>query len=227
MRTSSSVIAGIAVAAAAGLGIMVTWLYTNTSYAIGNIENLVIELRSSGCLGDCHAHSIVVLGDGTAIHQEHHNGETIEYVSSIPEDELRQLVNKFYGIGFFSLKDEYGCNAFDIQTTSISFRVSEYAGDRSKSVCIGLGPIPDGLQDLQDQINNMPAEFPPYCSGQDCPPETVEKANAVFEKNEDIDLDLSDSPTDSRPFETYSDQDATGIFKETDNDTRIEVEYNE
>jgi hypothetical protein len=120
-----------------------------------DISDVVITLERGPCFGACPVYKLTVYGDGRVVY------EGIRFVgvegtrtASISEEKVRQLVNEFQKIGYFSLDDEYiDTDATDLPSaiTSITIAgkaktVAHYHGDFS---------APEELTALEDKIDEI------------------------------------------------------------------------
>ncbi|HJY10692.1 MAG TPA: DUF6438 domain-containing protein, partial [Nitrososphaeraceae archaeon] len=75
---------------------------------ISDLSNITIGMERNMCMGTCPVYSLEIFGNGTLVY----NGErfvnvTGRQISSIPEDEVKELVEEFYKINYFSLNDTF------------------------------------------------------------------------------------------------------------------------
>ena len=120
-----------------------------------DISDVVITLERGPCFGACPAYKLTVYGDGRVVY------EGIRFVAvegtrtaTIGKDKVRQLINEFQAIDYFSLDDEYThADATDLPsaTTSITIHgqtktIAHYHGDFS---------APEELTALEDEIDEI------------------------------------------------------------------------
>lgn len=117
----------------------------------GDIEDVVITLERTRCFGACPAYSVTVYGDGTVVY------EGVDFVkvegtrtAQIPQEKVKELVDEFYEIGFFELRDRYEQQVSDLpsQTTSITI-------DGSTKTVFRYGFEPEKLAALEDRIDEV------------------------------------------------------------------------
>jgi hypothetical protein len=116
----------------------------------------IITLTQPNCTmtsSDCHTMGITVLGNGTVIYTKRDWGtdETVRKTAQISESQVRQLVQAFLDVDYFSLSDNYDgydWSDSDSATTSITF------ADRRKSIFCYYGDLsaPPELRELEEMI---------------------------------------------------------------------------
>ncbi len=115
-------------------------------------DDISIKLERTPCFGACPIYQLIINGDGTVVY----NGTRFVQVvgtakTTIPREQVKELVAAFDRSNFFSLKDYTTANITDAPSaiTSITVRgqtktVRHYQGDRS---------APQALTDLETQID--------------------------------------------------------------------------
>ena len=120
-----------------------------------DVSDVVITLQRGPCFGACPVYKLTVYGDGRVVYQGiRFVGVEGTRTAIINEDKIRQLVNEFHAIDYFSLDDEYlDADATDLPsaTTSITLNgqtktVAHYHGDFS---------APEELTTLEDKIDEI------------------------------------------------------------------------
>ncbi|AIC14189.1 DUF6438 domain-containing protein [Nitrososphaera viennensis] len=146
--SSSAVAGGIVVGVAF---VVVFSMFSIPSGFEGNIEDVTISLERTPCFGFCPDYTVTVFGNGTVVYE----GRNFVYAkgeqrAQIAQSDVKELVDEFYRVGFFSMKDRYEAQVTDLpsQTTSIT------AGDATKSV-YRYGPEPQRLVMLEDKIDEV------------------------------------------------------------------------
>jgi hypothetical protein len=113
---------------------------------VGRVE---IQLKRTPCYGSCPAYTVHLFGDGRV----EYRGD--RYVSilgvrsyRIDPSAVSELTKKFYEKGFFNFCTSYRWKATDQATdeTTIHF------GNIAKTVSVYGGKAPEGLEELQNQI---------------------------------------------------------------------------
>jgi hypothetical protein len=118
----------------------------------GNIENVTISLERTACFGFCPDYAVTVFGNGTVAYDGHNFVKVVgKHSTQIPQSDVKELVNEFYKVGFFSMNDRYEQQVTDLpsQTTSITID-----GNTTKSV-YRYGTEPRGLVMLEDKIDEV------------------------------------------------------------------------
>jgi hypothetical protein len=138
---------------------------------IDDLSNVTIGMERNMCMGTCPVYSLEIFGNGTVVY----NGErfvnvTGKQISSIPEDEVKEVVEQFYNINYFSLNDTFDKVVKTDQPTVIT---SISINGTFKSVFDNLGAIaPEGLRVLEnkiDEITNSSKWIEPYVHQQGAP----------------------------------------------------------
>ena len=120
-----------------------------------DLQSVVITLERTACYGYCPVYKLTVYGDGRIIY------EGTKYVkivgtrtASISDDQIKQLIDEFRKIDYFSLKDSYQhLDATDMPgvITSLTIdgqkkTVNHYHGDLS---------APKSLTNLENAIDHI------------------------------------------------------------------------
>lgn len=72
------------------------------------LEDVTIELERTGCYGTCPAYRLVIRGSGQCTYSGiHHVHQTGEVGFSLDQKVVVELLNEFYAIDFFRLRDQY------------------------------------------------------------------------------------------------------------------------
>jgi hypothetical protein len=114
--------------------------------------NAVIMLERTTCFGTCPAYTLTIHGDGRV----EYDGKSYVKItgsqgSTISPDLVKDLVDAFYKIDYFSLQDEYRENVTDLPTTITSIAID----GKTKKV-LDYGTIaPQGLKDLEKKIDQV------------------------------------------------------------------------
>ena len=125
-----------------------------TTPSTPNLTDLTISMKRGMCMGTCPVYSLDIFGNGTVVY----NGErfvnvTGKQVSSISEDKVKELVEEFYKMNYFSLNDTYDkIIKTDQPTVSTSININ----GTSKNVFDNLGAIaPEDLRLLENKIDEI------------------------------------------------------------------------
>jgi hypothetical protein len=125
-----------------------------------DLDKVVITLERTVCFGPCPVYSITIHGDGVVDY------EGIEYVKvkgrqsyTIPKKSVRELVDEFYRINYFSLDKEYVSikNPDGTETTVTdlpSCDTSITIGGKTKGVHDYVGG-PKSLEQLERKIDQV------------------------------------------------------------------------
>jgi hypothetical protein len=140
-----------------GVSITVVFMVgTEVAMAISPIyfNDVIITLERRMCMGTCPVYSIEIFGNGTVVYDgSRFVNVTGQHVSTIPQDKVRDLIEEFYKINYFSLNDTYNEVVVTDQptvTTSID------TNGTYKSVFDNHGAVaPEGLRALEDKIDEI------------------------------------------------------------------------
>lgn len=96
-----------------------------------DLQNAVITMERTPCFGTCPAYRLTLHGDGSVVYTglQFVAVEGVQ-IGRISEDQFRQLVERFYDIDYFSLRDQYQCPVSDLPSAMTSITI----GDRSKAI---------------------------------------------------------------------------------------------
>ncbi|MCI0776978.1 MAG: hypothetical protein J4N95_02260 [Chloroflexi bacterium] len=129
---------------------------TTTPAPSVDLSNVRIMLERTLCLDVCPQYELTILGDGTVHYVAGHNVLTTGLrTTSIAEEDVRLLLDRFEQIGFLDLDDNYSCRAlFDGSWTITTLAI----GDDKKSIqrCAFVDETRSlfGLEELIDEITN-------------------------------------------------------------------------
>ena len=108
-----SVSAGaVASGLAAGIAFVVLFLVFPIPSGFRDSTSTIITLERTACFGTCPAYHVTLYGNGTVVYE----GESFVAVngaqkSQVDPQAVKGLVDEFYNVGFFSLRDRYEkCN---------------------------------------------------------------------------------------------------------------------
>ncbi len=98
--------------------------------------NAVITLERTPCYGPCPVYDVTIYGDGTVVYEGYSNvAVTGTQTTQISPNDVKNLVDEFFAIDFFSLEDEYTANITDLPETYTSItvngetkRIRDYSG---------------------------------------------------------------------------------------------------
>ena len=125
-------------------------------------KDMLITLERTPCFGMCPVYKVTISADGRVVFEGRHDVKKIGTAkSTIPQQQLRELLAAFEKIGYFDLRDRYnepedGCKqwATDNPSAITSIRVN----GRSKSVshyygCRGIEVLAE-LKNLEQAIDD-------------------------------------------------------------------------
>lgn len=125
-----------------------------------DLETVVITLERSACFGPCPIYTLSIQGDGTVTY----DGKRFVKVEGrrtykIPKSDVKKLVEQFYKIGYFSLKDEYTQvenpdGTVTVVTDLPTHTTSIAIGGRKKRVVNYFGG-PESLRELENKIDEI------------------------------------------------------------------------
>ena len=117
--------------------------------ALSNSESAIITIDRTVCFGSCPDYSLTIYGNGTVIYDgRNFVAITGRQTSTIPQEDVRELIRTFYSIGYFSLRDEYVDQVTDLPTTTTSITI----GGQFKQVINYYG-APESLRQLENKID--------------------------------------------------------------------------
>jgi len=118
-------------------------------------KSVVITLDRTGCLGTCPSYRVELHGDGTVLY-DGRSFIAIEgrHRGTVPDENVRELVNQFRDADYYSLRNEYVLGVTDAPTyeTSITIdgrlkKVKDYEG-------LQMG-MPMAVSDLEISIDHL------------------------------------------------------------------------
>ncbi len=118
-----------------------------------DLNNVTIGMRRSSCLFGCFSYTLNIEGDGTVLFEGKTFVTTKEIqVYQIPQDKVEELVNEFFRIDYFSLKNEHrSYRVMDLpsEITWITINsVSKYVNNNGWNA-------PEELYELQRKIDEV------------------------------------------------------------------------
>jgi len=120
-------------------------------------KSIIIMMERTMCFGFCPAYKLTIYGDGRVVY----NGK--DYVkivgtriAKISQKKVKELINKFYKIDFFSLKEKYEALVTDNPSTITSIKINNKIKTVVNETEIGRRePILKGLDNLNDKIDEI------------------------------------------------------------------------
>lgn len=115
------------------------------------ITDVVITLERTACRGICPVYKLTIYEDGRVIYEgEEFVSVTGKQTSRISSDKVKELIDEFYKIDYFSLKDRYEALITDLPTTITSIAI----GEQTKRVENYAG-APKKLNELETKIDEI------------------------------------------------------------------------
>lgn len=147
-RDTLAVVAGLAVGSA--FVISFSLLFAPPS-SPESTADAIITLDRTVCFGTCPDYSLTIHGNGTVFYVGRSFVEvTGAHSATIPPEDVRGLVESFYDVDYFSLRDEYTSQVTDLPTVTTSISID----GRFKQVVDYYG-APESLKQLEDRIDEV------------------------------------------------------------------------
>jgi hypothetical protein len=162
-----------------------------TSYQPPERKNVVITLERTACYGICPDYKITIYGDGKVEYKGNMFVKVKgQQTSKISLDKVKELIDEFYKINYFSLKDRYYDPVTDLPTTITSISIN----GKSKRVEDYCCDAPKELRELEDKIDEI-TESEKWVKGGT---EIILNGTADWEtyRNEDFDLSIKYPPVE-------------------------------
>jgi len=142
------------------IGIVVLLLVSYFSYLYPKLvqppkpteyPNVVITIERTPCFGTCPDYKMTINGDGRVVYE----GESFVKITGtqttqLSQDKIKQLVDEFHQVDYFSLKDEYTAHITDLPTTITSITID----GKTKKVVNYYG-APKKLGELENKIDEI------------------------------------------------------------------------
>jgi len=114
-------------------------------------KNVVITLERTACYGTCPDYRLTIYGDGRIVYEGKKFVEvTGLQTAQLSQDKIKQLINEFSRIDYFSLKDEYTESVPDLPTTITSITIN----GKAKKV-VNYHGAPKKLDELENKIDEI------------------------------------------------------------------------
>lgn len=149
MKQKILVIAGIVIL----LIVSLIYLYPQLTQPPKPAEfsDVVITLERTACFGTCPVYKLTIYGDGRVVYEgERFVNVTGTQNSQISQEKIKELVDEFYAINYFALKDKYDAPITDMPTTITSITI----GGKTKKVVNYYG-APKKLDELENKIDEI------------------------------------------------------------------------
>jgi len=123
-----------------------------------NYSNVIITMERTMCLGTCPVYELTIYGDGRVVYNGHQHVEvTGIQTSNISPDSVRELIDEFYRIGYFSLRDEYRYKwsflGFGVRITDAPTTITSITVDGRVKQVVEYDGAPQKLIELEDKID--------------------------------------------------------------------------
>jgi TATA-box binding protein (TBP) (component of TFIID and TFIIIB) len=126
----------------------------NAQYEPTDINNVVITLHRSSCLGRCPVYNLTIYGNGSVIYDGKDNvNVTGVQRTNISEEAIQDLLVEFKKISYFSLNETEIAShvVVDVPTATTSLRVNGV----TQTILHYETTEPAGLTDLEDMIDEV------------------------------------------------------------------------
>jgi len=111
-------------------------------------QDLIISIEKTACMGPCPVYKLSIFSDGTLQLSAKKNLELKgEFSSTLTNEELQSLIDKFVESDFFAFKESYESNMTDLPSTFIEFN---YEG-KSKKI-LDYDGAPKELKALEAEV---------------------------------------------------------------------------
>jgi hypothetical protein len=126
----------------------------NALYEPTDMNNVVITLQRSGCLGSCPVYNVTIYGNGTVMYEGKENVNVSgAQRSNISEEDVRQLLSEFRNIDYFSFNETEIAShiVYDVPIVTSSLSVN----GKTKTIQHYETTEPKQLTALEDTIDEM------------------------------------------------------------------------
>ncbi len=145
--TTAPVIAGLAV----GIAVIILFSAFKIPGGVSDTSSVLISMERTPCFGSCPSYSLTMYGNGTVMYEGFaFVAVTGVRTDQISDEKIRELVQEFYKIGYFSLQDRYEDPSTDLPSTTTSIAV---AGMKKSVYRYGSGP--ENLVQLENKIDEL------------------------------------------------------------------------
>ena len=143
--TTAPVMAGLAV----GIAMIILFSTFRIPGGVSDISSVLITMERTPCFGMCPSYSLAIYGNGTVRYEGFaFVAVTGVRTDQISDEKIRELVQEFYKVDYFSLQDRYEDPSTDLPSTTTSIAV---AGMRKSVYRYGFGP--EDLIQLENKID--------------------------------------------------------------------------
>lgn len=148
---SAADFAPIVLGMAVGIAFVLSFstLFGTNTPALSASESAIITMERTVCFGSCPDYTLTIYGNGTVIYDgRNFVAVTGRQTSTIPQEDVRELIRSFYSVGYFSLRDEYVEQVTDLSTTTTSITI-----DGQFKQVINYYGAPESLRQLENKID--------------------------------------------------------------------------
>ncbi len=144
-----------ALCASIAIASMLCWGYAaNQQQQKTPLQNTVITLERTLCLGTCPAYKVTVYGDGRVIFEgQKHVKAKGRRTASISPRQVKQLISEFNTVNYFALKDRYFAPRSPTDYPSAITSITLNGRKKSVYHYLGDASAPQALTKLEDQID--------------------------------------------------------------------------
>ncbi|HEY8140940.1 MAG TPA: DUF6438 domain-containing protein [Nitrososphaera sp.] len=145
--TAAPVMAGLAV----GIAMIILFSTFRIPGYVSDTSDVVITMERTPCFGTCPSYSLTIHGNRTVRYEGFaFVAVTGVRTDQISDEKIRELVQEFYRIGYFSLEDRYEDPSTDLPSTTTSIAVE---GMKKSVYRYGFGP--ENLIQLENKIDEL------------------------------------------------------------------------
>jgi hypothetical protein len=122
---------------------------STTPLTNNDFSNITIGIERNMCLGTCPVYSLEIFGNATVVYiGERFVNVTGKQISNISKEKVKELVEEFYNIDYFSLNDTYDKI---VKTDQPTVTTSININGTFRSIFDNLGALaPEGLRILEN-----------------------------------------------------------------------------
>jgi hypothetical protein len=145
--TAAPVVVGLAV----GIAMIILFSVLRIPGGVSDTSSVLITMERTPCFGTCPSYSLIIHGNGTVRYEGFaFVAVTGVRTDQINEEKIRDLVQEFYRIDYFSLQDRYEDPSTDLPSTTTSIAIT---GIKKSVYRYGFGP--ENLIQLENKIDEI------------------------------------------------------------------------
>ncbi len=127
---------------------------------IDDVEDVVITLERTMCLGECPVYSLTIYGNGLVMYKgEKYVGVVGQKTTTLSQRQVEQLVEAFYRTNYFSLKDSYEykemADGVTLTVTDLPWTYTSIEVDGTYKRVENYFGGPDKLAELENLIDEV------------------------------------------------------------------------